>query len=62
MRVPLTAFILYRSVCIGVMKFVFGFRTFRLDRIRSLVLLPTQFPDLPDRRLKDNIAHAGGET
>ncbi|HEY0720871.1 MAG TPA: YafY family protein [Gammaproteobacteria bacterium] len=37
------------------------FRTFRLDRIRSLEALPSQFPDLAGRRLKDYIAHASGE-
>jgi predicted DNA-binding transcriptional regulator YafY len=37
-----------------------GFRTFRLDRIEKLDLLPSQFPDMPGRRLKDYIAHARG--
>jgi len=37
------------------------FRTFRLDRIRSLELLPSQFPDMAGRRFKDYIAHASGE-
>jgi predicted DNA-binding transcriptional regulator YafY len=37
------------------------FRTFRLDRIQSLDLLPSQFPDLPGRRFKDYIAFASGE-
>jgi predicted DNA-binding transcriptional regulator YafY len=37
------------------------FRTFRLDRIRSLELLPSQFPDMGGRRFKDYIAHASGE-
>ncbi|HKK04769.1 MAG TPA: YafY family protein [Gammaproteobacteria bacterium] len=37
------------------------FRTFRLDRIESLDILPSQFPDMPGRRLKDYIAHATGE-
>lgn len=32
------------------------FRTFRLDRIESLQLLPGQFPDLPGRRFRDYIA------
>lgn len=35
-----------------------GFRTFRLDRIRSLELLPSQFPDMAGRRFKDYIAYA----
>jgi len=38
-----------------------GFRTFRLDRIRSLEPLPSQFPDMTGRRFKDYIAHASGE-
>lgn len=38
-----------------------AFRTFRLDRIRSLELLPSQFPDTPGRRFRDYIAHASGE-
>ena len=37
------------------------FRSFRLDRIRSLELLPSQFPDMAGRRFKDYIAHASGE-
>jgi len=37
------------------------FRTFRLDRIESLDILPSQFPDMPGRRLKDYITHASGE-
>lgn len=37
------------------------FRTFRLDRIRSLELLPSQFPDMAGRRFKDYIAHASSE-
>jgi predicted DNA-binding transcriptional regulator YafY len=37
------------------------FRTFRLDRIRSQELLPSQFPDMAGRRFKDYIAHASGE-
>jgi predicted DNA-binding transcriptional regulator YafY len=38
-----------------------AFRTFRLDRIRSLELLPSQFPDMAGRRFRDYIAHASGE-
>lgn len=34
------------------------FRTFRLDRIRSLELLPLKFPDMEGRRFKDYIAYA----
>lgn len=37
------------------------FRTFRLDRIQSLDILPSQFPDMPGRRFKDYIAYASGE-
>ncbi|MBI3432042.1 MAG: YafY family transcriptional regulator [Hydrogenophilales bacterium] len=38
------------------------FRTFRLDRIDVLELLPSQFPDMAGRRFKDYIARArGGE-
>lgn len=37
------------------------FRTFRLDRIQSLELLPSQFPDTAGRRFKDYIAYASGE-
>jgi predicted DNA-binding transcriptional regulator YafY len=37
------------------------FRTFRLDRIQSLDLLPSQFPDMPGRRFKDYIAYASKE-
>lgn len=37
-----------------------GFRTFRLDRIRALELLPSQFPDMAGRRFKDYIAYASG--
>lgn len=37
------------------------FRTFRLDRIQSLDLLPSQFPDLPGRRFKDYVAYVSGE-
>lgn len=36
------------------------FRTFRLDRIITLELRSTQFPDLQGRRFKDYIAHASG--
>jgi predicted DNA-binding transcriptional regulator YafY len=36
------------------------FRTFRLDRIQALELLPSQFPDLPGRRFKDYIAVVSG--
>lgn len=36
------------------------FRTFRLDRIRSLKLLRSQFPDAAGRRFADYIAHASG--
>ena len=35
-----------------------AFRTFRLDRIESLELLPSQFPDMTGRRFRDYIAHA----
>ncbi len=38
-----------------------AFRTFRLDRIQALDLMPTQYPDLPGRRFRDYIAHASGE-
>lgn len=38
-----------------------AFRTFRLDRIQTLDILPSQYPDLPGRRLRDYIAHARGE-
>ncbi len=38
-----------------------GFRTFRLDRIRSLELLPLKFPDMPGRRFRDYIAYASRE-
>ena len=34
------------------------FRTFRLDRIRSLELLPLNFPDMEGRRFKDYISYA----
>lgn len=34
------------------------FRTFRLDRIQSLELLPSQFPDMAGRRFKDYITCA----
>ncbi len=37
------------------------FRTFRLDRIQSLELLTSQFPDMAGRRFKDYIAYASGE-
>ena len=37
------------------------FRTFRLDRIQSLTLMPSQFPDLEGRRFKDYVAHARGD-
>jgi predicted DNA-binding transcriptional regulator YafY len=37
------------------------FRTFRLDRIQSLELLPSQFPDVTGRRFKDYVAYASGE-
>ena len=37
------------------------FRTFRLDRIQSLELLPSQFPDIAGRRFKDYIAYASSE-
>jgi predicted DNA-binding transcriptional regulator YafY len=37
------------------------FRTFRLDRIRTLELLPSQFPDMAGRRFKDYIAYASGD-
>lgn len=36
------------------------FRTFRLDRIRALELLPSQFPDMAGRRFKDYITKASG--
>ena len=37
------------------------FRTFRLDRIQSLELLPSQFPDMAGRRFKDYIAYVSAE-
>ncbi len=37
------------------------FRTFRLDRIQSVDLLLSQFPDMAGRRFKDYIAYASGE-
>ncbi|MEA3410706.1 MAG: WYL domain-containing protein [Pseudomonadota bacterium] len=36
------------------------FRTFRLDRILELSILPSQFPDLPGRRFKEYISQASG--
>ncbi len=35
-----------------------AFRSFRLDRIRSIELLSCRFPDEPGRRFKDYVAHA----
>lgn len=37
------------------------FRTFRLDRIQSLELLPSQFPMTQGRQFKDYLAYAKGE-
>jgi predicted DNA-binding transcriptional regulator YafY len=37
------------------------FRTFRLDRIQSLELLPLKFPDMPGRQFKNYIAYASRE-
>jgi len=37
------------------------FRSFRLDRIQGLSLLPTQFPDMPGRRFKDYVELAGSD-
>ncbi|EQD24125.1 MAG: Transcriptional regulator [Leptospirillum sp. Group IV 'UBA BS'] len=37
------------------------FRTFRLDRIQSLELLPSRFPMMQGRRFKDYVAYAKGE-
>ncbi|MEJ2655188.1 MAG: YafY family protein [Acidihalobacter sp.] len=37
------------------------FRTFRLDRIQALEVLPSQFPDMPGRRFRDYIVYARGE-
>ncbi len=37
------------------------FRTFRLDRIQELSILPTQFPDLPGRRFKDYVDLTGSD-
>lgn len=37
------------------------FRTFRLDRIQALNLLPSQYPDLPGRRFKDYIGQVSDD-
>ena len=37
------------------------FRSFRLDRIHSLELLPSQFPDVPGRRFKDYVDLASND-
>lgn len=37
------------------------FRTFRLDRIQTLDVLPSQFADVPGRRLRDYVARARSE-
>lgn len=37
------------------------FRSFRLDRIQALEVLPDPFPDLPGRRFRDYVAYASGE-